>query len=39
MFGEFLEPKKVKISSKGIIDFDLGGSFGIAVDEEHKVFA
>ena len=38
IFGEFLKPKKVKLSNNKVIDVAVGGSFGVALDEKHKVF-
>ena len=38
IFGEFLKPKKVKISRSPVVDICLGGGFGVAVDEKSRVF-
>jgi alpha-tubulin suppressor-like RCC1 family protein len=39
VFGEFVSPKKVRVSRNSIVDIAVGGSFGVAVDAKHKVFA
>ena len=39
VFGEFLSPKKIKISRNSIVDIAIGGSFGIAIDSKSKIFA
>ncbi|OMJ71846.1 hypothetical protein SteCoe_29834 [Stentor coeruleus] len=38
VLGEFVSPKKVRVSTNSIVDIAVGGSFGIAIDEKHKVF-
>lgn len=39
VFGEFLSPKKVQISTQKIIEVSIGGTFAVAIDSDNKVFA